>query len=251
MAVETGDSELGRRFAEEALAIYRELGEEWGIARATFMLGYAAIESGDFARARPHFEEALARFEAIGSEHHQMLAAFNLAWTYEELGEPERGRALDEDLLRRARVAGSRSRVAAQLDALSTRARQDGRLDDARAMLGESLAILQEIGDIQHQLDNLSRHAAVESAAGNQLAAARLLAASLALHDAIGVPVALYQAQRNEATLERIHAGLGEDAFATAWREGERVTLDEAIALALAGAPPTATLPDAGGSHRP
>jgi predicted ATPase/class 3 adenylate cyclase len=252
MAVETGDYQLGRSLAEEALAIYRELGEEWGIARATFMLGYAAIESGDFARAQPLFEDALARFESLGSEHQQMLAAFNLAWTYEELGEPERARALDEELLRRARMAGSRSRVAAQLDALSTRARQDGRLDDARAMLRESLGILQEIGDVQHQLDNLSRHAAVESAAGNQLAAARLLAASLALHEAIGMPVALYQAQRNEATLERIRAGLADDAFADAWREGERLTLDEAIALALAGARPTATLAlDAGGLHRP
>jgi tetratricopeptide (TPR) repeat protein len=162
MAVETGDYELGRGRAEEALAIYRELGDEWRIARAIFMLGYAAIESGDFARAQPLFEEALARFDALGSEPQQMLAAFNQAWTSEELGERDRGRALDEELLRRGRAAGNKTRIAAQLDALSSYARDDGRIDDARMMLRESLGIQCAVGDVQHELDSLGRHAAVE-----------------------------------------------------------------------------------------
>jgi predicted ATPase/class 3 adenylate cyclase len=238
MAVETGDSEQGRRLAEDALAIYRELGDEWGIARAIFMLGYAAIESGDFARAHPLFEEAMARFHALGSEYQEMLAAFNLAWTYDELGDRDRGRALDEELLRRGRAAGNKTRIAAQLDALSGYARDDGRIDEARMMLRESLGIQRAVGDVQHQLDSLGRHAAVECAAGNHAAAARLLSASLALHAERGVALPLYQTRRNAATLERIRAVLDDEAFAEAWRAGERLTLDEAVASALGEAYP-------------
>jgi tetratricopeptide (TPR) repeat protein len=240
MAVETGEFDLGRRLAGEALTISQELHDEWWIARSTFMLGYAAIESGDFVRAQPLFEDAMARFEAIGAEHQHMLAAFNLAWTYDELGERDRARALEEDLLQRARAGGNKTRIAAQLDSLSGYARKEGRLEEARSMLQESLAILREVGDVQGQLDNLGRHAAVESVAGNHCAAARLLAASLHLHDEIGVPVALYEKKRNDETLGRSRAELDQETFAEAWRHGERLTLDEAVASAL-GAPDLTT----------
>jgi hypothetical protein len=52
------------------------------------------------------------------------------------------------------------------------------------------------------------------------------------------VTVPLDQAQRNAATLERIRAVLDDEAFAEAWRAGEQLTLDEAVASALGEAPP-------------
>jgi hypothetical protein len=52
MAVDNGQYETGRLYAELALAIHRGHGDAWGVARSTYMLGYAAIESDDFEAAK-------------------------------------------------------------------------------------------------------------------------------------------------------------------------------------------------------
>jgi len=233
MAVDDGDFEAGRRQAEEALAIHREVGDEWGIARATYMLGYVAIESGDFARAKPLFEEAMELFRRLSADHFELLAAFNLSWAYDELGDSERARILDEESLRRARAAGNAPRQAAALDSLAGHAMDEGRLDDALPMLRESLAINRELGDVQHQLDSLSRVAKLQSLAAETASAARLLSASLALHEELGLPVPLYQLKRNETTLARIHERLDDAAFDEAWQQGAHLRLAEAVELAL------------------
>ncbi len=233
MSVDAGDHEIGRRQAEEALTLHRELGDAWGIARSLYMLGYAAIESGDWARAKPLFEEVLQRMEDLGAEHYALSAAFNLSWAYDELGDRERAVALDEESLRRARAAGNAPMETAFLESLSGRAREDGRLDDALRMLKRALGINRDLGDLVHQLDSLSRIAAVYAAAGDAVSATRLLSASLALHDERALNVPLYQRERNKATLTRIHAQLDDVVFAEVWQQGSRLGLDEAIALAL------------------
>jgi hypothetical protein len=45
--------------------------------------------------------------------------------------------------------------------------------------------------------------------------------------------VPLYQEERNAATLELIRDGLDEAVLAEAWEQGARLTLDDAVALAL------------------
>ena len=100
MAVDNGEYETGRLYAEEALAIHREHGDAWGIARSTYMLGYAAIESGDFETARPLFEETVRLMAELGHEQYVGQATFNLGWALEELGERERAEKLAEENLR-------------------------------------------------------------------------------------------------------------------------------------------------------
>jgi predicted ATPase len=233
LAVDTGDAETGRRQADEALAIHRQNEDAWGVARSIYMLGYAAIESGDFATARPLFEEAMQRMEDLGADHYVHMAAFNLAWTYEELGERERAIAMDEEGLQRARAAGNRPRAAASLDALGGYVRDEGRTEDALQMFRESLEINRELGDIVHVLDSLSRVASTHAVAGHAALAARLLSASLALHEEKGLSVPLYQTKRNEATLALIHEHLDSADFTRAWATGGKLTLDDALAIAL------------------
>jgi len=234
LAVDIGEYEQGRRYAEEALALYRDLEDAWGIARGAFELGYVAIESGDFARARPYFEESLERFSELAAEHDVLLVLFNLSWACDELGDEERGRELAEEYLRRARASGSARNVAFGLDLLSGHAREEGRLEEAFDAVLEGLRIRRDEGDVQHQLDGLSRVAALRARADQMETAARLLSSSLHLHDELGVKVPLFQEKRNEETLALMRAGLGEQALATAWDEGRAMSLDEAVEYALA-----------------
>jgi predicted ATPase len=233
LAVDVREYGRGRQYADEALTLYRELDDAWGIARATFFQGYVAIESGDFAQARPHFENSLERFSALGAEHDVQLVLFNLSWACGELGDDDRARELENECVRRARASGLQRDVAFGLDLQSTRARDDGRLDVALDAALESLRIRLDEGDVQHQLDGLSRVASIHARAHRMGASARLLSSSLHLHEEAGMSVPLYQEERNADTLALIRGQLDGAAFEEAWEHGVKMSFDEAIALAL------------------
>jgi predicted ATPase len=232
-AVDLREYEHGRSYAEEALVLYSALGDEWGIARATFFQGFVAVESGDFERAQRPLEEALKRFSALGAEFDAQIVLFNLSWAYEELGDIERAREVAEEMLTYARTTGSVRNLAFALDLTSTHARDAGRLEDAFDAAREGLQIRRDEGDIQHILDSVGRLAAIHACASRGRTAAQLLSSSVHLHEERGILVPRYQEERNELTIELIRTGLDEVTFAEAWQAGASLSLDEAIALAL------------------
>ena len=163
----------------------------------------------------------------------RQLALFNLSWACGELGDDDRARELENELVRRARASGLPRDVAFGLDLLSSRARDDGHLEDALDAALEALRIRLDEGDVQHQLDSLSRVAAINARANRMEASARLLASSVHLHEEAGMSVPLYQEERNANTLALIRAALDEPTLSAAWDEGARLGFDEAVALAL------------------
>lgn len=68
---------------------------------------------------------------------------------------------------------------------------------------------------------------------GRVRTAAQLLSSSEALHEEIGAGVAWWAATRNERTLTAVRTQLEEAALAEAWEQGQALTVDDAIALAL------------------
>jgi tetratricopeptide (TPR) repeat protein len=62
------------RYIEEALAIFREIGDEYGVGRCEWALSNVWYGRGDVEKARQHSSSALAVFEAAGDE-------FMVGWT--------------------------------------------------------------------------------------------------------------------------------------------------------------------------
>ena len=114
-------------------------------------------------------------------------------------------------------------------------ARDDGRIDEALAMLRESLAILMDVDDRLGIGENLARFARVFAVAGRSDAAAELLAGPEVLYEETGAGVLAWVAELNEATLFLIRRRLSDEAVADAFERGRRLTVDEAVALALDG----------------
>jgi predicted ATPase/class 3 adenylate cyclase len=219
--------------AEEALALHRRLEDAWGIAYSTYLLGMAATEESNWRRALPLLEESLAAFRELGDEHYTLLATDALAWVYGELGDRERRRALHENTLRQARAQGNMGVVALQLDQLASDfALAEGRIEVALSMLGESLRINRDLGRRGAIAENLCRFAHTLAVAGITERAARLLAASEALREEIGGGPA-WVADMNEETHTAIHAQVDQAAFSEAWEQGRKLTVDDAVALAL------------------
>jgi predicted ATPase len=233
MALEAGDPASTRLRAEEGLALYHGLGDAWGVAHSGFLLGHAALDQGNVAAAEQLFEESRRRFRELGDEHHMLLATYNLAVVIDDLGDLERARALHEECLRQGRAQFDERIVAFALDQLASYTRDEGRVEEALSMLRESLRIRRDLGDHVAIAENLCRVARTLAAAGRPRTAAQLLSSAEALRGQIGSTSVPSVAKMNEATLAAIHRQLTAGDFAEAWEEGQALTVEEAVGLAL------------------
>ncbi len=231
MAANTGDEAVATARAEEAIAVADALGDRWSAAYATFMLGNLAPAP---VRACVLFEESIRAFRALGDEHSALLATRHLAFAHEALGERGEARTLHEQNLARARSTGNQRMEASSLGALADYAMEEGRVDDAIALLRHSLRIHRELGDVLDTGVDLCRFAAALAAAGEAVTAARLLASFATIPDEVSRR-RFDVDQLNYETTSRIRAQLSDAAFADACAEGGELTLDQAVDLALDG----------------
>jgi hypothetical protein len=110
---------------------------------------------------------------------------------------------------------------------------QDNRVQDASSILKEALRIHRDGGDRRLAARDLGRFARALALEGRAATAAQLLSRSVALREEIGALEA-GDAEFNEQTLTMIKVQLDEAAFAEGWEQGRKLTVDEAVALALA-----------------
>jgi predicted ATPase/class 3 adenylate cyclase len=232
MAVEGGDVAKSTLRAEEALALHRALGDGWGTAFSGFMLGQVASEEGDFPRAQQFWEESVRAFRDLGDENYALLASRFLAGMYDDLGNRERARALHEDNLPRARALGNQEIEGDLLGTLGEYALQEERIQDALPMLRESMVIVRDLGNRLETAMALRRSARALALTGGAETAARLFSCSEALREEMGFSRSWF-GELNEETLTPIRRQLDEAAFAEAWEQGRKLTVDEAVALAL------------------
>src|SRR5215210_2000902 len=87
----------------EALELYRELGDDSGVAFALMCLGAQYGEQGDYEPAAPFFEEALALSRRIGDKRNIVTTLQNLAEVERMRGNYERAKTLGMESMALAR----------------------------------------------------------------------------------------------------------------------------------------------------
>ena len=172
-------------------------------------------------------------FRELGDENRLGAVTYNLAWSYWDVGKRDRARELIEENLDRARRMGNDRMLAFGLGSLAEIATEEERFDDALSLLKEELRIRWKFGDRLLLADLLSRFGLTHARMSRMRTAAQLLSRSLSALDEVGGSVTFSVAKVNEETLAALHAQLDETAFAEAWEEGQKLTMDEAVALAL------------------
>jgi hypothetical protein len=140
-----------------------------------------------------------------------------------------------EESLAIHRELGNRYGIAVSLSNLGYVALNQGDYPNARALLEESLAIRRELGDrygIPYSLEGLG---AVVASLHDSLRAARIWGASERSRAEIGTPLSPNERSGYDRRVAAARIASGDDAaFDNAWQEGRRLTLDQAIDLALA-----------------
>ena len=237
MAQSVGDNDAGIRFAERALELDRELGNQWGIAYSTMMIGNCLSEAyddtRDLAAASERMAEAAELFARIGDRHYGLLATHNQAWILGDLGDKEGERRIHEESLRIAREIGNTSIEADALAQLGMAAGEAGRLDDAVGLLREAVKIDHRRGMIANLATNIGRLASMLARRGEYHDAARLIESEPRFLAELGGRMPWWAQERYEETLATLREQMGEEALLRTRAEGRSLSVDETIVLAL------------------
>ena len=227
---------------EESLALYRRLGDLWGVALALRPLSLVAQDRGDYDLAMTLAEESLALVRAHADKRdlaHGLHALGLVAWLR---GEYHRAVALCEESLAIFCELGLPRGIAIARCKLGLVAWRMGDQRRAAALLTEGLAQAWDIGDSQWIGVALNYLASVACDQHDYRRAARLLAATEAVwaaFDSVPWPASCAD---HERAVSAVRSALGEAAFAAAFEQGQAMTLEAAVEDALSRAD---ALPDA------
>jgi predicted ATPase/DNA-binding XRE family transcriptional regulator len=219
---------MARHLLEESVAVWRELGDERGLGYALQHLGLVVSAQGDYGTARLMEEESLGLFQATDDRHGIALATLCLAFVQMKVHEVETAQMLLQDSAQLSREIGDRWALTLALDNLGALAKARGDYTEGCALLSQCIELWWEMGtkhEIARVLNVLGEWAYER---GDIPQATHLCGAVDVLSDDIGASrEKLYHA----SYLDSLRTVLGDEQFATLWREGREMPLDRVLDL--------------------
>jgi predicted ATPase len=272
LAFDQADVERGTELQSEALQLYRQLGDSWGVAVVLVALGNQWMGQGNFDRARSVLEESLEVWQGLGEDAGYARSLSNLAFVARSQGRLAEARTLYQQaasmLDRLGDVPGRTwavnhegdvARDQGELDAaeslygsalatfrsiedgwgtgscladLAAVARQRGQLATSRRLHLESLATFVVLGHRRGIARQLESLACLAADEGEGERGIRLAASASVIRDGIGAPASPQVRVELERSLETMRLLLGPERARRAWREGAALSLEEATRLA-------------------
>ena len=183
-----------RPLLTDAGALFREIGDTWGIAECSWLLGRLTLQQGDAVTAHALLEQSLTLFREIGNRR-------GMARSLSQLGAVA---AVQQDWVR------------------------------ARLLYEESLSEAQETGDTVEIASYLEGVAGVIAAAGASLAhilwAAQLWGVAEALRETMGAPLPPVEHATYEERVVAARNSIGKRIFSAYWVQGRTMTPEQALA---------------------
>ncbi|MDQ6669690.1 MAG: tetratricopeptide repeat protein [Chloroflexota bacterium] len=237
LCLDMGRLKAAHRFLRDGLTGCERLGDQHGIARCQNLLGYLAWQEGDLNKSRELHQQSLALHRELGDRWGTAWALHRLSVTLLHLAEhgqveASSVRPLIEEGLAIWQELGERRHFAFALSDRGAVATLERDLELAGRWLTESYAIFAELEDLNGMVWVLLAKQLLLATAGHLESALRVCGAVYALRggrdDRIPVPFQL----RVERQLLLARKVLGTEVVATAWAEGQAMSLPEAIAYA-------------------
>jgi predicted ATPase len=231
------DNDLTQRAArglyEEALSISRELGDRRNLGVLLYSLGALSVATDDYLAGQSFLEESLSiRREFGGLSTAETLT--DLGKVKYLLGDDQGARTHLVEALAAERQFGNRPGIAKALVWLAILSHDEGDTLAARTQLREALEIAQAITDRQSMATALEAAAGLSLKSASPTEAARLWGCTQRLRDEFDSARTSFETERYERLVAAARSALQDDAaFDRAWREGQSLTLDEVIHLAM------------------
>lgn len=220
-----------RRF-EESLALFGEVGDRRRAGMVLYKMAEAGVRAGVALEATEKWvEESLGIFDELSSVHDSAHAFLELGKIKRRRGRPEAAReALDEGL-ERMQMVGDQRCTARTLTALGITLIECGDDGRARDVLGQSLSMARVLDERQNTRVALAGAARLLLKDGRSRDAARLSAVADRIGNELGV--AMTTGSRRTDFRKELRSALDPDDFEAAEREGRKMSLTEAVELAL------------------
>jgi predicted ATPase len=233
MALSRADSQLARTLCEESLSLSQQTGHSWNEAFAERALGDAALLEQQLDEARTHYARSQAIWRSLGDTWGQALVLNDvgrLASLQSKFADARAAYLEGAELLRQL---DDRWGLAMILVGGGHAAMHDGDHQAARASFRESLDIWRRLGNKTGIIQCLVGLAGVLNNEGQTERAARLLGAADALYRDIGFVLDGASRLEYERQLTETKQRLSGQSFANQWQEGQRLSLDRSVELAL------------------
>ncbi len=238
---------------EEAVAIYKELGDESGAAFALGHLGYAVLH-GDFGERVPAFVEEgevliSGNPDGLSRAYLRIVLASAALWK----GDLDSAVSQLEESLALSRGLGSLrdASMALFIWGMIELGRDD--IERGARLLQDGAGITRELKDMLGASYYALALGKMEALRGRLIRAARLWGAAEAFREQMGVSLSHYDLTQSgyERDLILVRSKLDEVAFEAAWAEGRAMSHDQAFEYALDHAPGEAASRQQAATHPP
>ncbi len=206
-----GDPVAARNYYEESLVIFQEFGNRSGMADTLNNLGNVASSQGDYASARNYHEQSLELHRELDDQKGIGSALNNLGNVVAALGDFASARTCYAESLAIRHQIGDLRGLAGSLESLAILTAQTGTIPPA-------------VGTDEG-----------ENAVSALRRAARLWGAAQALREAIGAPLGPVDQADQDQEMMSARQKMSEADWETAWEEGRKMTLEQAVEEALQG----------------
>ncbi|HEX2053062.1 MAG TPA: tetratricopeptide repeat protein [Actinomycetota bacterium] len=240
MALVQGDHRASIAYLHQSIALARELQNYELLAFGLHTLGLAALNEPDLETAESSFLEALPIFTAGGNDLMVSGLRTHLGTVALIKGDLDGAEESMTEALRIARKLGDNVSTYFALYNLAQVALSRADFDKAAPLLSEGLALAGQVQDQTNLAYYLEGWAVVLGARGEGERSARLMGASQQLREAAEVATYNYLTPSRplyEQTVAAVRKQIGDEAFDRATAEGRAMSLSEAVAYALQGAP--------------
>ncbi len=234
LASQQGDRARARDLYEAALAVRRGLDDRSRIASLLSNLGIVARAMGDYSQARQLHDESLALRRGLGDRWAIAVSLNNIGNVALDQADLAEARQCLEEAVTLQREVGDRAAIAISLNNLANVIRTQADLRRAGALYVESVRVNRELGDnwgLAYLLEDIGCLRAME---GRGEQALQLVGAASALRETIRAPLSPVE----QAKLDKALAALPDFPAAqrqAAWEAGRALTVEQAVALAVAG----------------
>lgn len=233
-----GDFKSAQRDATEAVRIARDLGDDRQVAAALTILGIVASSNSHFLKAERLHRQALDLARKTGQQSLVAMGLNNLALLSVARDRPRDAIALITEAIANIEPSGDRLTRAMMVESLGRIQYSLGDFEASEKSFLEALAAAAEFSDPETTAEVCDGLGLLAVSRRNPRRAIKLFAAAIGLHSRYGFEVAREFRQRIQESLTVARSQVGKQLSDQLWREGEALTLAEAVELASGAATP-------------
>jgi tetratricopeptide (TPR) repeat protein len=218
---------------QECLAQFQELNIMWGIGSSLVQRGHLANQSGDIELARKCFEQVLEETRRENSKRGMAMALNSLGELARITGNYELSTHFYNESMQLHQEMGNNMAVAMMLGNLGEVALHEKDYPRAKCLFNQTLEMARQLENPRIFLGCLEGFARVAAYAGRYKQAALLFGSAQESHEASGIIRDPADEMEYNLCIEYAREHLDPATFNSAWAEGKKMSVNEAIEFAV------------------